>query len=284
MRYYSFLTLWLCLFKITGYSQIAIKIINEANQPIEWVTVAWNKKMGLVTDKTGFVEIPNFNSIEDSVVISCIGFKTAVIAKRDFYNITTKTITLEKNFIAFPSIIIGKKKTSVYGINNEKSDRSSVVNQGSSCLAGLIKIEGYNPESIVKNFSVFIDKKTSGVVPYRILLYTSINGFPGENIMPKNIIITSYKKNQWSTNNLEDLQIRVPNDEFFIGIEWLPQKGNSSVLYVGMAAQIKEVITYFKYGNGIFKKNLRWGLDKSKHASQNSEYCFNPMFFVELLN
>ena len=123
---------------------------------------------------------------------------------------------------------------------------------------------------------MFISSESTVKVPYRLRLYeVGLDGLPGKDLIVQNIIINSYKKNNWNTYNFDSTIVQLPKNGFFVALEWLcndikVQNG----LSVGLTNKIDKALTYYKYGN------IGWFQLKFK----NDTYHDNVMLKAELVS
>lgn len=242
-----------CLIKfLPAYSQEKLDLLIKDNfgKPISYASVIWGRSMGLVSDTSGYLQIPDKSKI-DSLIISAIGFNKRIIKKENVITESRIEIKLDQNVIQLPEIIVAKYNVEKDFGCDENRQTSYLKNGICSNLQGAILIKSYNYPAQCKSISVFIAKQSSGAIPYRLRLY-EIGGdnLPGKDLLSENLIVNSYKTNSWNTYDLDSIAVQLPNNGFFAAIEWLcTDLKSENGLCVGLTNKIEETLTYYKYGN-----------------------------------
>lgn len=253
------------ILSISSPSQmLTIKVIDSSKKPIEWATVTWDSNGGLVTNSEGVVTIPSYNEIKDSVNISSIGYKDLTIKKENIIENSMNIIALTEDIITLPPVLAGKGNNvveKIYGCSFGKRKTTNYINSLNQRIELGVRISGYPQNSYIHSVSIYIPKEAEEMLPFRIKLYENKNDFPGKIILYDNIIIKNYQAGKWNTFNLEDKNISLPVNSFFIGIEWLITDKNTKVLSIGGAnwPSTGEGITYISYGNRFGRTYSRRG-------------------------
>jgi hypothetical protein len=57
--------------------------------------------------------------------------------------------------------------------------------------------------------------------PFRIRIYESENGLPGKDLLNKSVEFAAKKKNAWNELDISSYSLLVPDDGFFVSVEWI---------------------------------------------------------------
>lgn len=258
MPYYVVVILIGLLAPISISAQVIIKIVDSAKGPIQWATVLWNEGGGRVTNEEGVVIISSYDEIRDSVKISSVGYIGVTLLKKNITNNSTHLVTLTEDVVALPIVQVGngkKKIEKIYGCPFSKGKKVNFINNLTERLELGVKISGYPDESSLKSISVYISKKSGEQLPFRFKIYENRNDFPGKPVLNENVIIKTYKTGQWNTFDLEEKNILLPDNSFFVGIEWLVPDKNEKQLAIG-GAKWPNQGQYVSFGNSRFGRSF----------------------------
>ncbi len=250
-KYYVFLLSILSFSLTYAQERFRISVKDSLGKPIAYCSVIWGKSMGLVTDPSGYIEIPDKSKI-DSLIISAIGFTSDVILKDSLLNKAEIEVHLVRSIVGLPEIIIVNYDfEQEFGCIDIKSQSSFFKNSICSNLQAALKINGYKNPAVCKSLSVFIAKQSSANIPYRLRIYEiGENNLPGKDLLSENIIISTYKTNSWNTYSLDSMNIQLPKKGFFAAVEWLCTDIKSeNGLCIGLTNKIDDPSTFYKYGN-----------------------------------
>ncbi|HEX6848544.1 MAG TPA: hypothetical protein VF144_16280 [Chitinophagaceae bacterium] len=242
--------------RISAQTAITVKVINAKKDPIPYCSVTWSKTKGLVTNDSGIVIIERRNEIIDSIAISTVGYCSAKISINDIFQ-SFHTIILKESEIILPEIVIVKRdKDLELGCLAKKEGYSFLTNIGSnSYLEAGYLVKDYPNYSILNAVSVFIAKKSESRIPFRVRFYKNENGIPGNDLINANIIVHSYETGRWCPIVLDTLNLQLPNEGFFISIEWLITTNlKDAKLCIGQTDDIREGNTVLRSGNSGWKK------------------------------
>ncbi|MFN8250704.1 MAG: hypothetical protein U0V75_02385 [Ferruginibacter sp.] len=238
---------------LAAFSQDKIDVFvkDSLGKPLPYVSVIWGRSIGLVTDTVGHLQIPNTTKI-DSLIVSAIGFNTLIVKKQDIFGKDNIQLVLHSAEIILPEVIIANYSVeSDFGITDSKKQTSYIKNDICTNLQGALRIKDYSYPSQCKSISVFIAKQSSSEIPYRIRLYDiNENDLPGKDLISENLIVNSYKTNEWNIYNLDSLNVQLPQNGFFAAIEWLCSDIKSkNGLCVGLTNKAEGNSTYYRYGS-----------------------------------
>lgn len=246
-----------CKFLILLYTSafcqqsLTIKVVDSLKIPLGNCSVTWNKVNGYVTDTQGIVTIGDIASIADSIVISTIGFNKKILFPSDIIGKNFLEVILHEKVVSLPEVYVGKKKAhTIFGANDDKEGYSYIFNINSSTMQAVLFIDDYKEFRFLEEFSVFIAQKSDNKIPFRIRIYSTSDSLPAEELNKSDVIIKTYKTGGWNTFLLDSLGIIVPENGFFIGIEWLATNNHKGYkLGVGQTDSMKGYKTYIRWGN-----------------------------------
>lgn len=236
-----------------SYSQqkLELHIFNNSGNPIPYTSIIWSKNLGLVTDSTGYLQIPDKSKI-DSLIISAIGYTNKIIKEKEQFANTKLIVKLEKNEIELAEIILAKYDVEKeYGSLESKQGNSYFKNNLCINLQSVLMIKGYHYPAICKSISVFIAKQSSENIPYRLRFYEiGADYLPGKDLTSSSFIVNNYKINSWNTYCLDSINIQLPKNGFYVAVEWLCTDIKSdNGLCIAQTSKIESNLSYYKYGN-----------------------------------
>lgn len=248
-------TFFISFANLSAQTAITVRVINTKEEPIPYCSVTWSQTKGLVTNDSGIVIIERRSEIIDSIRISTIGYLPAKISINEISQ-AIYTIRLKESEIILPEIIIVKREKEIQlGCSEKKEGYSFLTNIGSSSYleAGYL-IKDYPSYSLLKGISVFIAKKSESKIPFRIRVYKNENGIPGDDLINVSIIINSYNTGGWCDIKLDTLNLQLPNEGFFISIEWLITNNlKDARLCIGQTDAMKKGNTVLRTGSSGWK-------------------------------
>lgn len=251
---YIFCKFLFLFFSYTSYSQVVfIKgtvLSNEDNLFIPYATVCIKNTRNFIdADEKGYFEIAAKQ--DDSLLITCIGFKNLIVPASYFKN--KDNVVLKENFLKMDEVIIKNPITHIFGIVNEKmgSSRTGGSEAERSELTTLIEI----PKSLeyYRISKIFIKgKRFSEENPVRLHIYTvNKNGLPGEELLKKQVIIAKEEfnnKNNIITVDVKDQNIILENTSFFVGVQWMTS--TKVKLFTGpeiiQTYKVSKVLSYYR--------------------------------------
>ena len=72
--------------------RLAIIVVDDQGKPLPYSSVTWNKDLGLVTDSSGNVGIPDISLI-DSLVVQSLGYEQTVFYRSSFMPLLLSSTT-----------------------------------------------------------------------------------------------------------------------------------------------------------------------------------------------
>ncbi|ETN94093.1 carboxypeptidase-like regulatory domain-containing protein [Zhouia amylolytica] len=210
---------------------------SKTNEPIEFVNIGvFNKNKGTVTDQKGrFTIVLSKEFLNDSLTISHVGYKTLKIPVQRANNIFF-TLQPKANQLSEVVVISNKKK------KNRKIGVKSynpllwltAISEDNDIIENAQKINIPNKSIVKINYvNIYlrrgIDTESSFI---RVNFYKNLNDLPGERILFENIVKKKKMEPGWLQIDLTEFNVYIKED-FFIGIEFLPDFKNTQSVYMG---------------------------------------------------
>lgn len=225
------LLLCICLglaLKSSGQEAIQSNIVDENGVGIPFASIGITQKnFGAVTFEDGsFSLISNQAYFGDTLIVSAVGYKRRKIAYEKFVSQKPKSISLKEEITFLSEVVISPEQLSFHELGMKKN--SSPNHLGiSSPLNGAtvaILIEDVTEPVLIDEITVTIRQLNMASVQVRCRIYGvhPETGFPGEDLLKENLILTSSETQQrliFKPSN--DLWIDQP---FYVGFEWVTTK------------------------------------------------------------
>lgn len=240
MKLLPLLLTFLSLGSVFGISQVSTltaKIIDQkTKKPITGVIVLSlsNQRNATYTNEEGIFSISVANN--DSLKISCIGYKDSVI--KHFENLSLSTIELRPNFILLNEVVVNnslKRSSSTLGYTGREYKTFNQGGSKGSILLIFVPNEDPSKNRVITklNYELRVinrenEKINKGVV--RVRLYSSSDTaiYPKSDLLQENLIQTIPLKNkQTLIVDISKYKISLPANGVFVGLEWLGEKNNS---------------------------------------------------------
>jgi hypothetical protein len=212
-----------------GQTSISGEIVDSlTNKRIAFATVALIKEnIGTNTNEVGFFKITS-QYFNDSIIISSVGYNSKNLSVHSTTD--NMTIMLQPKFVALDTVqIYSKLNWSYYGINDfSNCGESSYTSNGQVYqIAEHFKIPTLNAWLS----EIHICKSADRAI-FRVRIYSrdSITGKPSYELTDSLILVRSRKKHV--RIDLEKYHIFVPNNDFFVGIEWIKIPENENKMFI----------------------------------------------------
>lgn len=234
MKYYFFKVFTSIVFYLLygiGNSKGQIKVSGvcldiETKQPIPFATI-YLKKSNLFTDadQNGYFEFTSDNN--DSIFISCVGYKTHKSSTAYFEN--KKEILLNPLPVILAEIFVGNMKhLSVGDLTAKKTFEMYSESSSRFEIATKLIIPDFAKKYRIKTIHIK-GVKFNSLNPVRIHLYSvGKYGEPDSELLQKDIVIfDATTKNNILSIDIEEQGVTLNDRQFFIGIQWLSDNLNS---------------------------------------------------------
>jgi len=236
--------------------RLRISVVDDHNTALPYSSVIWNKDLGLVTDSSGNVEIPDISLI-DSLVVQSLGYEQKVFYRSAIPVTGHLFVILKPKVIELSEVIVWKAfDHAEFGVTVKKEGFIFFKHNTCTNFQIAVKISGYKIPAKLDNVSVFISGSSESDLPFRIRIYEmKEDGLPGEDLINENIIVANYKKGKWNTIDLSEYSFgKLPGSGFFVSMELLCDDLNKkNGLCIAGTDEINSRLTYFKNGTSEWK-------------------------------
>lgn len=241
------------------FSQVKLegKVIDAiTKQPVPYVNLeSFKYKTGTQSNQDGvFVLDLSQGKSSDTLTISCLGYASTYIT-----NLNTGTaivFELHPAAITLNEVVVKKGKSVLKEVGVlQKTGRNfkpfnELLRKSGVQTAVLIKDEAYTG-GLIKSVHFFIGRHKYDA-PFRVRLYDNENNLPGRELLGKSLTFVASKKNACNEFNISEYQIEIPENGFYVAIEWLANENYSSVgntyrEIVDVNGKKSRISTPFKY-------------------------------------
>lgn len=224
----------LLLFPVLSFGQITFKGLikdKKNNAPIPYATVGlMNENTGTTADENGLFELKSLKSFaDDTLIVTCLGYQVSKIKVSNLDTSNIEILLIEKSFNLKEIVITNKNKSKKDILNN--FDTSSYCYEGTGSpslnitqIAQHFQIQHTNGQLTkvkICDGSVMLGKK---IAKYRLRIYAMdpITKGPSSDLCSQVIEVkTKLKRSGIYSINLEKYKIMIPDNDFFIAVEWL---------------------------------------------------------------
>ena len=236
--------------------RLKISVVDEHKTVLPYSSVIWNKDLGLVTDSSGNVEIPDISLI-DSLIVQSPGYEQKVFYRSGVPLTGHLLVILKPKIRELPEVIVWKaSEYAEFGVTVKKEGFIFFKHNTCTNFQIAVKISGYKSPAKLDNVSVFISGSSEVNLPFRIRIYEmKQDGLPGEDLLNENILVTNYKKGKWNTIDLSAYSFgKLPGSAFFVSMELLCDDLNKkNGLCIAGTDEINSSLTYLKNGTSEWK-------------------------------
>jgi hypothetical protein len=240
-------------------------------ESIPYTTIEiFEKEIGTAANSNGIfsLQLPN-DFINQTLSISALGYSKKEIQINNEFDIKNCSIYLEPQIYTLPEFTFRYLSGQTEQLGNIPVDKEfGGIFSGSSIgkqVAVYMKTQTNYP-AIIKSVSFHIEKKTRGFkranTPFRIRIYgvDTISRGPGQDLIIEDLIVSGPKKGGWFTVDVSSYQIPVPENGFFVAMEWIYTDDKYFYTYINKYNNnMKET----KYGQSLHiywwnKESISW--------------------------
>ena len=194
-------------------------------KPIPFVNI-WvqNENIGSTSEKNGTFFI-NTTENGKKLIFSTLGFEKKIIKASGASEVNLKPITYSldevviSKSIGTKSVEIGKTKTEIYQAfdNGPKIDTKFFP-----------YFPSYKKTKFIKQVSIYADSRIEDAIIKIHFYEADANGFPGEELLEKDFIVTVKKGTRTNRFDLMDFNMKFPKNGLFVGFEKLMIEKNKT--------------------------------------------------------
>ena len=243
----------------------------STGHPIQFASVfIKGQDKGASTDLNGSFML-NQVSQNATLIISAIGYETREINSREQLQ-----IELVQKVYELPEVkVIPKTQKLKLIIDPLKKIKSKSFTSPSGVYPWIVTKffeyrEKYNTTPVIKQIQVLTLCHLDSATFNLRLFAAGSNGEPGNDILKKNLIISTNKRDDFTSINLVDYNISFPENGLYIGIEWLIVDQNLNQNLHSQRSSYDPMIGIVPDGN----KNDIWMFSKGQWYK--SKLFYNP--------
>ena len=211
--------LWLVLLLIGYFVSAQTKgvVIDESGKPIPYVNI-WveNENIGTTSEENGEFSIAA--SANKNLIFSILGFEKRVLKALEASNVIMKAVSFQLD-----EVVVARhfetKKIEIGTINNSVLE---AFDNGPRIDVKFFPYEAaYKKTKFIKKVSILTDSRIDNATVKIHFYKADANGFPGEELLTKDYIVTIQKGVVRNGFDLTDLNLKMPKTGLFIGFEKL---------------------------------------------------------------
>ena len=214
--------LFFILFSISFSAQTKGVVVDESGKPIPYVNI-WveNENIGTTSEENGAFSIPA--SANKNLIFSILGFEKRVLKASEASNVIMKAVSFQLD-----EVVIARhfetKKIEIGQINNSVLE---AFDNGPRIDVKFFPYEAaYKKTKFIKKVSILTDSRIDNATVKIHFYKADANGFPGEELLTRDYIVTIQKGVVRNGFDLTDLNLKMPKTGLFIGFEKLLNSKN----------------------------------------------------------
>jgi hypothetical protein len=209
--------LFFILFSLSISAQTKGVVIDESGKPIPYVNI-WveNENIGTTSEENG--EFLITASANKNLIFSILGFEKRIIKATDVSNVKLKAISFQLD-----EVVIARRfetrKIEIGQINNSPFE---AFDNGPRIDVKFFPYNAsYNRTRFIKKVSILTDSRIDNATVKIHFYKVDSNGFPADELLTKDFIVTLQKGVVRNGFDLTDLNLKMPKTGIFIGFEKL---------------------------------------------------------------
>jgi len=219
---------------------------SATHQPIEFANIGIiGKGFGTVTNEKGEYSFTIPDSLSNSkVMVSLIGYRSKRMSASDLRRLSSIHLTQESINLGEVAVSSKKIKTKILGNKTDSKNISAGFKNNTLGAEMAIRLHIKHKQTHLKKLMFQINNNTIDNVIFRCNIYSvDKKGYPDQNILKQNLLITAVEKTGLQTFDLTPYNLFLDED-VFISLEWVKDLGDASKLM--FATKIIGSATYFK--------------------------------------
>ena len=209
--------LFFILFSLSISAQTKGVVVDESGKPIPYVNI-WveNENIGTTSEENGEFSIAA--SANKNLIFSILGFEKRVLKASEASNVIMKAVSFPLD-----EVVVARhfetKKIEIGQINNSVLE---AFDNGPRIDVKLFPYEAaYKKTKFIKKVSILTDSRIDNATVKIHFYKADANGFPGEELLTRDYIVTIQKGVVRNGFDLTDLNLKMPKTGLFIGFEKL---------------------------------------------------------------
>lgn len=212
------ITVLFLFFSTLVSAQIKGIVVDENNKPIPYVSI-WveNETIGTTSEENGQFEI-HVSDNNKNLIFSSLGFEKKIIKASD-----AKEVVLKPTAYNLKEVVVSnRKQTKAIEIGQSKTEILQAFDNGPKIDAKFFPYRvAYNKTRFIKQISILTDSSIDNA-SIKIHLYSvDANGFPGEELLDKDFIVSLKKGVVNQKIDVSDFNLILPKTGIFVAYEKL---------------------------------------------------------------
>ncbi len=276
-------------FSISLFSQIKGKVIDEKNQPISFVNIAVeNENSGSTSEENGEFKI-NLSDKNKNLIFSALGYEKKTVKASESFEVKLKL----KEFQLDEVIIAKRFETKEKVIGETKNQICQAFDNGPRIdIKFFPNLPIYKKTKFIKYITIYTDSRIDNATIKIHFYKVDINGFPGEEMLKKDFIVTVKKGTINTIFDITELSLTMPLKGLFVGFEKLIiEKNKSEKTIINTETKTsKQQFTYYPFAmynrvESEFQFIFSGGKWNKQTANSNSKMMiFEPAIKLILTN
>ena len=209
--------LFFILFSLSFFAQTKGVVVDESGKPIPYVNI-WveDENIGTTSEENGEFSIAA--SANKNLIFSILGFEKKILKASEVSNVIMKAVSFQLD-----EVVIARhfetKKIEIGSINNSVLE---AFDNGPRIDVKFFPYEtAYKKIKFIKKVSILTDSRIDNATVKIHFYKADANGFPGEELLTKDYIVTIQKGVVRNGFDLTELNLKIPKTGLFIGFEKL---------------------------------------------------------------
>jgi hypothetical protein len=208
---------FLLFLSISFFAQTKGVVVDEFGKPIPYVNI-WveNENIGTTSEENGEFSIAG--SANKNLIFSILGFEKRTIKASEVSNVIMKAVSFQLDEV----VIARHFETKRIEIGSISNSVLEAFDNGPRIDVKFFPYEtAFKKTKFIKKVSILTDSRIDNATVKIHFYRADANGFPGEELLIKDYIVTIEKGVVRNGFDLTDLNLKMPKTGIFIGIEKL---------------------------------------------------------------
>ena len=209
--------LFFILFSLSISAQTKGVVVDESGKPIPYVNI-WveNENIGTTSEENG--EFLITASANKNLIFSILGFEKRIIKASEVSNVKLKAISFQLDEV----VIARRFETKKIEIGQISNSPFEAFDNGPRIDVKFFPYNAsYKRTRFIKKVSILTDSRIDNATVKIHFYKVDSDGFPGDELLTKDFIVTLQKGVVRNGFDLTDLNLKMPKTGIFIGFEKL---------------------------------------------------------------
>jgi hypothetical protein len=225
-----------CLLSST-YAQTIIngKVLQTSEQAIPYVNIGIKgKNIGTISTEDGAFSLHlKTENAKDTLTFSCIGFEELSLPIQKIIQEKNSVFYLKEKILELKEVVISNQKPKIKNIGTKSTNPflwGSATSKDGKDIVEMGKLIKIKKTSEIQQLSVYLKGIYTNSVTFRINFYGVKDEMPAERLIEKQILCKKDLSKGWLEIDLTEYDLVFEKD-FFVGIEFLPEKDSKGYLF-----------------------------------------------------